>query len=106
MKRFSKICIILNLVLFFVFFFEGCQRNKPGAGEIFDLTLKTGCNPVLADGSADPSVRVFNDRIYIYSSHDFSRDNDFWIMKDWKVYSSNDLVNFADHGVVLKCQDI
>jgi beta-xylosidase len=106
MKRFSKICIILNLILFFVFFFAGCQRKKPKVGEIFDLTFNTGCNPVLTDGSADPSVRVFNDRVYIYSSHDFSRDNDFWIMKDWKVYSSEDLVNFIDHGIVLKGTDI
>ena len=62
----------------------------------------TGGNPVIREGSADPSVRVFNDRVYIYPSHDYSRDNDFWIMKNWKAYSSTDLINFTDHGVILK----
>lgn len=65
-----------------------------------------GGNPVIREGSADPSVRVFEGKVYIYSSHDYSRDNVFWIMKDWKVYSSTDLVNFTDHGVVLKGSDI
>lgn len=67
---------------------------------------KTGGNPVIGEGSADPSARVFNDTVYLYPSHDFSRDNDFWIMKDWKAYSSTDLVNFHDHGVVLTGREI
>jgi arabinoxylan arabinofuranohydrolase len=96
----------LNLFLFILLVFTGCNRNKPIPGNTTDRVLKTGCNPVITEGSADPSVRVFNNRVFIYSSHDFSRDNDFWIMKDWKVYSSADLVNFTDHGIVLKGKEV
>lgn len=88
------------------FTLTGCYRNKPLTGNTAALTFKTGGNPVILDGSADPSARVFNDRVYIYPSHDFSRDNDFWIMKDWKVYSSEDLVNFTDHGMILIGKEI
>jgi hypothetical protein len=82
---------------------EPDDRNK----SIDDVPVhNTGGNPVIPEGSADPSVRVFDGRIYIYPSHDYSRDNDFWIMRDWKVYSTADLVNFTDHGVILKGTDI
>jgi beta-xylosidase len=85
---------------------SGCCRNKALPGNTAEPSLKTGGNPVLTEGSADPSVRVFGDRVYIYPSHDFSRDNDFWIMKDWKVWSTTDLVNYTDHGVVLTGDEI
>jgi hypothetical protein len=84
----------------------GCNRNKPSCCLSPAVPARTGGNPVIQEGSADPSVRVFNDRVYIYSSHDFSKDNDFWIMKDWKVYSTCDLVNYTDHGTILKGTDI
>lgn len=84
----------------------GCYRDKQNQGISSAVTLKTGGNPVIDEGSADPSVRVFDGRVYIYPSHDYSRDNDFWIMKDWKVYSTTDLVNFTDHGIVLKGEDV
>ncbi len=102
----KKYSYILCLVLFTAFVFMGCDRNKPVPGKKTQLALKTGGNPVITEGSADPSVRVFDDKVYIYPSHDFSKDNDFWIMKDWKVYSSEDLVNFKDHGIVLKGDEV
>jgi arabinoxylan arabinofuranohydrolase len=102
----KKYSCFFQLAIFVVFIYAGCNRDKPLKGEITVLNLKTGGNPVITEGSADPSVRVFDDRVYIYPSHDFSRDNNFWIMKDWKVYSSDDLINFTDHGVILKGEEI
>lgn len=84
----------------------GCCRNRPDQPLSQMLQSRTGGNPVISEGSADPSVHVFGDRVYLYPSHDFSRDNDFWIMKDWKVYSTCDLVNYTDHGTILKGIDI
>jgi arabinoxylan arabinofuranohydrolase len=51
-------------------------------------------------------VHVFNGRVYVYPSHDFSPSNTDWIMKDWKVYSTIDLNNFVDHGVIVDDNDI
>jgi beta-xylosidase len=102
----KKSSLIIYLILFAVFTLPGCIRNRPIQDTADHFTLHTGGNPVITDGSADPSVRVFNDRVYIYPSHDLSRDNDFWIMQDWKVYSTEDLINFTDHGIILKGTEV
>ena len=98
----SAISISIILVLSLNLCKSYSRKTKPDE----ELFHNTGGNPVISEGSADPSVRVFNDRVYIYPTHDFSRDNDFWITRDWKVYSSTDLVNFTNHGVILKGTDI
>ena len=66
------------------------------------------------DYMADPSVHVFNGRLYIYPSHDWEsgvpeNDNgDHFNMKDYHVFSTDDVMNgeIVDHGVVLKVEDI
>lgn len=53
-------------------------------------------NPVIKDiGMSDPHIRIFNDTIYLYCGHDSSPDDRTWIMKDWRVFSSTDLVNWT-----------
>jgi len=58
-------------------------------------------NPIIDQGSADPSVKVFDGRVYVYGTHDFSPSDTNWIAKDWHAYSSGDLVTWVDAGVVL-----
>lgn len=66
------------------------------------------------DYMADPSVHVFEGKLYIYPSHDWEsgieeNDNgDHFNMKDYHVFSTDDLENGAltDHGVVLDTKDI
>jgi hypothetical protein len=58
-------------------------------------------NPIVEDGLADPSVKVFGGRAYVYGTHDFSSSNGTWVAKDWHVYSSSDLVTWVDAGVAL-----
>ncbi len=66
------------------------------------------------DYMADPSVHVFNDRLYIYPSHDREsgieeNDNgDHFDMKDYHVFSTEDPMegDVVDHGVVLDVDDI
>ena len=49
--------------------------------------------------TADPAPMVYNDKIYLYTSHD--EDNATWfVMDDWKLYTTEDLVNWTDHGAV------
>ena len=67
-----------------------------------------------ADFMADPSVHIFNDRIYIYPSHDWECENvendngDQYVMKDYHVLSTDDPMNgeVIDHGCALKLEDI
>ena len=56
--------------------------------------------------TADPSAHVWEDgRLYIYASHDEECQEDFW-MKDWHIFSSDDLINWTDHGACLSVNDI
>lgn len=63
---------------------------------------------------ADPAVHVFNDRLYIYPSHDWEsgipeNDNgDHFNMKDYHVFSTDDPMKgeIVDHGLVLTTEDI
>lgn len=50
--------------------------------------------------TADPAPMVYNGRMYLYTSHD--EDESTWFtMNDWKLYSTEDMVNWTDHGAVL-----
>ncbi len=42
---------------------------------------------------------VYNDRMYIY--YDRDEGPDWYVMNEWRVMSSSDLVNWTDHGNVL-----
>lgn len=56
--------------------------------------------------TADPSAHVWNDgRIYVYVSHDEECQEDFW-MKDWYVFSSEDLENWTNHGPILSVDNL
>jgi arabinoxylan arabinofuranohydrolase len=55
-------------------------------------------NPIVQTiHTADPAPLVHNGRVYLYTGHD--EDNSTWFtMKEWRVYSSADMVNWTDHG--------
>ena len=66
----------------------------------------TAQNPVIRDQySADPTARVFGDRVYLYPSHDIispvAPERRWFAMADYHVFSSNDLTDWTDHGVIL-----
>lgn len=47
--------------------------------------------------TADPAPLVYNGRLYLYTGHD--EDGSTWFtMKEWRVYSTEDMVNWTDHG--------
>lgn len=65
-------------------------------------------NPIILNQfTADPSARVFNGRIYVYPSHDIpvpegkSLRKDWFCMEDYHVFSSENLTDWVDHGVIL-----
>ena len=64
-------------------------------------------NPIITDQfTADPSARVFGDKIYVYPSHDIpcteSRGRVGWFcMEDYHVFSSENLTEWKDHGVIV-----
>ena len=63
-------------------------------------------NPVIRDQfTADPTARVFNGKVYLYPSHDIlppaGQRQDWFCMEDYHVFSSENLTNWTDHGVIV-----
>lgn len=67
-----------------------------------------------SDYMADPAGHVFNDKLYIYPSHDwdagecFDDDGGHFQMKDYHVLSFDDIENgiATDHGVILDVSQV
>ncbi|MFI6318817.1 family 43 glycosylhydrolase [Nonomuraea sp. NPDC050556] len=47
--------------------------------------------------TADPAPLEYNGRVYLYTGHDEDAST-YFTMKEWRVWSSADLVNWTDHG--------
>ena len=58
-------------------------------------------NPIIQTNyTADPAPMVYNGTLYLYADHDEDVTvNNFFTMKDWRVYSTTDMVNWTDYGV-------
>ena len=69
------------------------------------ITYLTGKaqNPIVQTNyTADPAPMVYNDTVFLYTSHDEdSTIKNFFTMNDWRCYSSSDMVNWTDHGAVM-----
>ncbi|WP_198931790.1 family 43 glycosylhydrolase [Labilibacter marinus] len=63
-------------------------------------------NPIIKHKyTADPSARVFNDTLYVYTSHD-KNDAKYYDMEDWALFSTTDMFNWTDHGKIFSLEDI
>ena len=47
--------------------------------------------------TTDPAPLVHDGKVYLYTGHDEDKADFFW-MQEWRVYSSEDMVNWTDHG--------
>ena len=47
--------------------------------------------------TSDPAPMVHNNRMYVYTGHDEDNADFFW-MQEWRIYSTDDMVNWQDHG--------
>ncbi|MDD3063467.1 MAG: glycosyl hydrolase family 8 [Massilibacteroides sp.] len=63
-------------------------------------------NPIIRDQfSADPTAKVFEGKIYVYPSHDIPSPVEqlkkWFCMADYHVFSSEDMIEWTDHGVIV-----
>ncbi len=84
----------------FKFLFYGCV--------VFGVNTLFAQNPIIRNQySADPTARVFNDTVYLYPSHDIPTPSgknlrkDWFCMEDYHVFSSSNLTDWTDHGVIV-----
>ncbi|MFW6365057.1 MAG: family 43 glycosylhydrolase, partial [Spirochaetota bacterium] len=124
LHRFNRLGFTL-LTLLFAFFVvaasscsgESTDNETPADDEVeeeeeeinpyieYDGLNGTAVNPIINQVfTADPSAKVFNDRIYVYTSHDLE-DQTNYQMTDYHVFSSDDMVNWQDHGPIFSKSD-
>ena len=83
------------------------------AGLLLQATAAFATNPLIMDQfTADPTARVFEGKIYVYPSHDIKappgykgRPN-WFVMEDYHVFSSENLTDWKDHGVIVTQTDV
>src|SRR5215510_16156812 len=70
-------------------------------------------NPLIMDQfTADPTARVFDGTIYVYPSHDirepagYTGRANWFVMEDYHVFSSDNLTDWKDHGVIVTRNDV
>lgn len=62
-------------------------------------------NPIIPNkGANDPHIRIIDGKAYLSASHDKSAENKTFIMEDWWLWSSEDLVNW-EHEYTLKPEE-
>ena len=57
--------------------------------------------------TADPSAHVWKDgRLYVYASHDIAPPRGCDLMDQYHVFSTDDMVNWVDHGEILRADQV
>ncbi len=113
MKSILYQCRIYSLTLALSTALMACQTQQKSSETDQDST-KALPKPLLTDlYTADPSAHVFEDKIYIYPSHDIEtgaksdEDGGHFGMKDYHILSMDSVGGtVTDHGVALDLKDI
>lgn len=88
---------ILNLCKFYI-----------SIGSIILICFSSYClaqNPIIQTKyTADPAPMVYKDTVFLYTTHDEDDATDFKML-NWLLYTSTDMVNWTDHGIVASLKD-
>ncbi|MFC4257662.1 endo-1,4-beta-xylanase [Marinobacter lacisalsi] len=58
-------------------------------------------NPIVTHAyTADPAARVMNGRVYVVTTHDQPGQTDYSQLVDYRLFSSDDMENWQDHGII------
>ncbi len=78
-----------------------------GVGVAWLVATVSAQNPLIRDQfTADPTARVFEGKVYLYPSHDIPATPGhgragWFVMEDYHVFSSENLIDWKDHGVIV-----
>ena len=100
--------ILKNGLVLSALLFAGCSSPKKDApkettGRTPEEIMAKPGNPIITEKfTADPAALVYNDKVYIYCGHDAApARQERYIMPEWLVYSSSDMVTWEEHPVPL-----
>ena len=92
------ILVLLSILSFSQLFSQEVTR---------DTTFQSTGNPVIRyKYTADPAAMVYKNKFYLYTGHDVCPPNqERYVMKDWCVFSSDDLKTWTEHPTPLHASD-
>jgi beta-xylosidase len=101
MKALKNTILIVTIFTFFTH----CKSGKGDAnqtGEAKSEVTYAG-NPIIKSiYTADPAAMVHDDTLYVYTGHDEQvAGAEGFVMNDWYVFSTVDMVNWVNHGARL-----
>ncbi len=76
-----------------------CETPKPFELDWWKFGDRANMPLVQTSFTADPAPVVINGQVYLYTTHDEDGAKGFE-MRDWLLYTSDDMVNWTDHGAV------
>ena len=101
---------LLHISFALVIFFSCSSKTEKADPPVvkpsyFDTAHK---NPFITNMyTADPSAHVWADgRLYVYASHDIDPPRGCDLMDQYHVFSTDDMVNWTDHGEILRAADV
>jgi len=93
--------------LIFIFLAICISGITPAIAANRDTSFQSSGNPVIRHKyTADPAAMVYKNKLYLYAGHDQCppRENRY-VMNEWLVFSTDDMVNWTEYQVPLKPQD-
>ena len=95
---------LLNCILGGTFLLSG-MSSVSASGR--DTTFKSAGNPIITHKyTADPAALVYKDKVYLYTGNDVPPPKrEGYVMHDWLVFSSEDMVTWTEHAVPLRAKD-
>lgn len=95
-----KLCIICLLILSSISFSNAVAQTASANNNLLNGSVspisKKFNNPLVSDvGMADPHIKIFNGKAYLYATRDEDKTAQTFVMPDWNIWSSIDLVNWT-----------
>ncbi len=104
---------VLGLLIVATLSISACATNNNSDESTNAETVLEPNEPLFTDiFFADPSAHVFDDKLYLYPSHDIEsgiapgNNGEQYAMKDYHVISVDFEKGCTDHGIALKLEDI
>jgi hypothetical protein len=90
-----------------------CNFLSASVVGLLKVTAAFATNPLIMDQfTADPTARLFEGKVYVYPSHDIKAPPQYkgrpnwFVMEDYHVFSSDNLTDWKDHGVILTQKNV
>lgn len=82
------------------------ERLQQKWGYVLTHEFESHGNPIVHDKfTTDPAVFIENDTLWMFTGHDADGHNTDYVMKDWLLYSTADMVHWTEYPSPLRITD-